>query len=133
MCIIAVAINQHPDFPIIIIDNRDEDPVRIEHVKCLFYSYFFNAKARPTSDAQVTNRSIICAVDKVHEAEGSTWCGLHSTHGNFAVLTNANEILYPQYYYTQESDQLKPKVSRGILVCNVIQDVHYDEYLKSEH
>ncbi|KAL0488960.1 transport and golgi organization protein [Acrasis kona] len=71
MCILAFAVNVHPEFPIVIIDNRDE------------------ITKRPTKDAELEKETqIICGRDMT---AGGTWCGIHSKTGQFAVLTNVYE------------------------------------------
>jgi len=71
MCILGFAVNVHPEFPVIICDNRDE--------------YLL----RPTRDAELElDSQILCGRDL---AAGGTWCGLHTLSGHFAVLTNVFE------------------------------------------
>jgi uncharacterized protein with NRDE domain len=67
MCLIAIAIEQHKDFPLIILSNRDE-----------FY-------ARPTAPLHEWDEAPIIA-GKDLEA-GGTWMGINKS-GKFAALTN---------------------------------------------
>lgn len=71
MCIIALAKNVHPEYPLILIGNRDE-----------FYM-------RPTMEAHWWNNDILAGKDL--EAHG-TWLGV-SRNGKLATLTNYRDIL----------------------------------------
>ena len=67
MCILFIAIDQHPDYPVIICANRDE-----------FHQ-------RPTQNMHYwPERNILAGKDL---QAGGTWLGLSST-GNFSALTN---------------------------------------------
>lgn len=70
MCILAFAKNVHPDYPLILIGNRDE-----------FYR-------RPTAEASWWENGVLAGRDL--EA-GGTWLGMHS-NGRFATLTNYRDI-----------------------------------------
>src|SRR5215203_6440835 len=68
MCVIFFAYNQHPEYPLILLANRDE-----------FY-------ARPTERADFWQDfpEIFAGRDLVH---GGTWLGI-TTRGRFAAVTN---------------------------------------------
>lgn len=67
MCLIALAVNAHPDYPLVLAANRDE---------------FF---ARPTKALHAwPNSAIVAGQD---EQEGGTWLGVTKT-GKLAVVTN---------------------------------------------
>jgi uncharacterized protein with NRDE domain len=70
MCIIAFAVNEHPDYPLILIGNRDE---------------FYN---RPTQEAHWWDSGILAGKDL--EA-GGTWLGINRS-GRFAAVTNYRDI-----------------------------------------
>ena len=72
MCLIFVAIDSHPDFPIIIAANRDE-----------FYQ-------RPTAAAQYwsSNPEILAGKDL---QAGGTWLGVNR-NADFAAITNFREV-----------------------------------------
>ena len=91
MCILFTAINQHPDYPLIICANRDE-----------YYS-------RPTQAASFwsDNPSIFAGRDL---QAGGTWLGIN-LQGQFAALTNIRTG-------TSEPDKKK---SRGELVVKALQ------------
>jgi uncharacterized protein with NRDE domain len=68
MCVIFLAINQHPKYKFIVAANRDE-----------FYE-------RPTAQADfwVENENVLAGIDLVH---GGAWLGITKT-GRFAAVTN---------------------------------------------
>lgn len=68
MCILFIAVNKHPQYPLIVAANRDE-----------FY-------ARPTAPSNfwTDNSNILAGKDL---QAGGTWMGI-SQQGNFAALTN---------------------------------------------
>ncbi|MCV2885373.1 NRDE family protein [Aestuariibacter sp. AA17] len=68
MCILFLAIEQHPDYPLIVAANRDE-----------FY-------ARPTEPSQFWRAQPELLAGKDREA-GGTWMGMSKT-GKFSALTN---------------------------------------------
>ncbi len=75
MCVIFFAYNQHPDFPLILVANRDE-----------FYD-------RPTAAAHVWDDfpNILAGRDLV---AGGTWLGVTKT-GRFAAVTNYRDPKAP--------------------------------------
>lgn len=91
MCILFVAIEQHPRYPLIIAANRDE---------------FFN---RPTSASHFWGSppTILSGID---QQAGGTWMGINQT-GHIAALTN---IRAPQHI-------IKNAISRGKLVSQYLQ------------
>lgn len=76
MCVIFFAYKKHPEFPLILLANRDE-----------FY-------ARPTADAHfwVDAPEIFAGRDLVH---GGTWLGITKS-GRFAAVTNYRDPSAPQ-------------------------------------
>ena len=70
MCIIAFAQNVHPDYPLILIGNRDE---------------FF---LRPTRQVHWWDEEILAGKDL---KAGGTWLGI-SKAGRFATVTNYRDI-----------------------------------------
>lgn len=70
MCLILFAYRQHPDYPLILIANRDE--------------YY----ARPTRDAHWWDETDILAGRDLEA--GGTWLGVNR-RGNFAAVTNVRE------------------------------------------
>ncbi|MDX1668196.1 MAG: NRDE family protein [Limnobacter sp.] len=91
MCIAALAINQHPDYPFICLANRDE---------------FHN---RPTAPMQWwPDGQTLAGIDL--QAKG-TWMGIHES-GRFALLTNVRN---PQLESRAEAP------SRGSLVSDFLQ------------
>lgn len=87
MCLINLAFHHHPDYPLILIGNRDE-----------FY-------ARPTAPLQWwddTGNTVLAGRDL---QDGGTWMGI-SVNGRFAALTNYRD---PQHMRTDAP-------SRGKLV-----------------
>jgi uncharacterized protein with NRDE domain len=106
MCIAAVAVNQHPEFPIIIIDNREE------------------ILTRETVDPAIqTKFNIACGLDSLYAEQCGTWLGVNVHNGDFAVLTNVLESHFIR----------KDHLSRGVLVSNVIQNIKAsDNFLKPE-
>ncbi|WP_163935420.1 NRDE family protein [Paraferrimonas sp. SM1919] len=75
MCILFIAIDQHPDYPVIIAANRDE------------------FKARPTSHLQQWPEGIIAGKDL---QAGGTWLGVNQ-QGHFSALTNIRQPQKPDF------------------------------------
>ncbi|NVK56164.1 MAG: NRDE family protein [Alteromonadaceae bacterium] len=94
MCIIFVALRQHPDYPLIIAANRDE-----------FY-------ARPTQHSHFWPQSPALLAGKDLKAGGS-WMGI-TRDGNFAALTNIRD---------PSREQTTPS-SRGALVTDFLRAGH---------
>lgn len=93
MCIAYLALNSHPDWPVLIAANRDE---------------FHRRPSRPAGPWG-THPDIIAGIDL--EA-GGTWLGI-TRQGRFALLTNYREI---GHHNTQAP-------SRGDLVSNYLKGV----------
>lgn len=74
MCILAVAYNVHPQFPLILITNRDE---------------FYHRPTLPIHSWQEEGQPEIIA-GKDLEA-GGTWLGMHQ-NGNLGILTNYRDL-----------------------------------------
>lgn len=103
MCILFVAMKQHPDYPLIIAANRDE------------------FRSRPTAEmAWWKNKDILAGQDL--EANG-TWLGLTS-HGQFSALTN---------YRLIPAANIEIPHSRGDLVLKALEysKTDLESYLKA--
>ncbi|MFQ3206140.1 MAG: hypothetical protein ACI9IT_000274 [Glaciecola sp.] len=90
MCILFIAVNQHPKFPLIIAANRDE---------------FHN---RPTSDSAFWENHKDILAGKDNEA-GGTWMGINK-NGSVSALTN---IRAP-------GKEVADAITRGELVLNFL-------------
>ncbi|WP_088328952.1 NRDE family protein [Lacimicrobium sp. SS2-24] len=101
MCILFLALNQHPDYPLVIAANRDE---------------FF---ARPTASSGfwADTPSVLAGRDL---QAGGTWMGLN-TGGRIAALTN---IRAPQ-------SVVADRQSRGKLVTDYLRQVPHAESSKT--
>ena len=66
MCILAIGVECHPDWPLVVVHNRDEEWGR-------------------STDPPQSHDGVIYARDAV---AGGTWMGLNSASGAFAALTN---------------------------------------------
>ncbi|MFT6849631.1 MAG: hypothetical protein ACJATA_000429 [Sphingobacteriales bacterium] len=73
MCILTLALNVNPHFPLILIGNRDE---------------FLNRPADPLSNWN--NVGIIAGKDK---SAGGTWLGVSSENSRWAIITNYRDPL----------------------------------------
>lgn len=73
MCLVALALGQHPHWPLLLAANRDE---------------FFARPAAPLAHWAVPEAAGIVAGRDLRE--GGTWLGLNA-HGRLAVLTNVRE------------------------------------------
>ncbi len=91
MCLILVAVDQHPDYPLILCGNRDE-----------FYK-------RPTKQADYWNEDDRMFAGKDLE-KGGTWLGV-TTKGRMAVVTNVRE----------RHDVEQAYFSRGELVADFLK------------
>ncbi len=91
MCLILIAIDRHPEFPVIIAANRDE---------------FFNRPALP-ADFWPGKGRILAGKDL---GAGGTWLGTTS-EGRFAALTN----------YRDPYNMDKREKSRGMLPLNFLE------------
>ena len=104
MCLIAFAVDAHPDYKLILAANRDE-----------FYK-------RPTSPAQYwpDQPSILAGRD---EQAGGTWMAI-SKSGRFSAVTNYRDL----------SNIKDDAISRGDLPVNfLMQDVTPEDYMKQVH
>ncbi|MEN8248916.1 MAG: NRDE family protein [Bacteroidota bacterium] len=102
MCLIFLAYNQHPEYPLIIAANRDE---------------FLNRPAKPL-DYWDDNSNILAGRDKV---AGGTWMGI-TRSGYFALLTN----------YRDPKNLKSNVPSRGKLVSGYLMgDFNPPSYLKA--
>lgn len=99
MCILFLAINQHPDHPLLICANRDE-----------FY-------ARPTLPAHFWADKPQLLAGRDLEAGGS-WLGIN-TQGHFAAITNIRTSI--QQDNNTASEHTEPKKSRGELVTLALE------------
>lgn len=125
MCIAAIAIQQSSEYPVIIIDNREE------------------IIARETIDACLQPKfNIVCGVDAQHMSECGTWMGYHVDSGNFAVLTNVYVVVIISLQFSLEVSETHHyhhahihgmRISRGVLVSNVIRNVFASDHLDSKN
>jgi len=99
MCILFIAVKQHPDFPLIIAANRDE----------------FHARVTSPSHSWSDNHQLFAGRD---EQAGGTWMGIHSS-GRVAALTN---IRAPQ------RERMDAK-TRGELVVNALETQDDNRFL----
>ena len=102
MCILFIAVNQHPDYPLIICANRDE-----------FHQ-------RPTQQMHWwpnSKKPLQILAGKDLEA-GGTWLGIKE-NGKFAALTNYRQI--PSNPQTQN----KKLKSRGEVVVSALNDSEF--------
>lgn len=91
MCVVALALHQHPDWPVILIGNRDE----------------FHARASAPVHAWDDGSGIIAGRDLVG---GGTWLGVQAGARRLVVVTNVKGERGP------EADQ----ASRGVLVRDLL-------------
>lgn len=96
MCLILFAINKHPDYPLILIANRDE-----------FYT-------RPSKPLHWWPGSLQLLGGQDLE-NGGSWFGL-TREGRFAAVTN----------YREAGTNLIQRPSRGVLVRDYLQNKHPD-------
>lgn len=100
MCLISFAFQSHPEFPLILIGNRDE-----------FY-------ARPTANLHQWENTTIPVYGGRDLKEGGTWMGMN-TQGSFAALTN----------YRDPAHMADDKPSRGILLRDFLSgDIPLEEF-----
>ncbi len=97
MCLIALALKQHPKYPLILIANRDE-----------FYH-------RPTASAAFWSDSPHIFAGRDLEA-GGTWLGINR-HGKLAALTNVRD----------GNDNFEGVRSRGLLTLDFLKDTQSAE------
>lgn len=91
MCVVALALNQHPDWPILLIGNRDE----------------FHARASAPLAAWDDASGIIAGRDLVG---GGTWLGVNPAQSRLVVVTNVRSEAAPD----------PDKASRGALVTDAL-------------
>ncbi|MDN3652020.1 NRDE family protein [Thalassotalea ponticola] len=90
MCILFIAIQQHPDYPLIVAANRDE----------------FHRRPSQQAHVWLSDESIIAGKDL---QQGGTWLGVNQ-RGQFAALTNIRDT----------SAHRDEALSRGNLVVNAL-------------
>lgn len=90
MCVVALALGAHPDFPVILLGNRDE----------------FHARPAAPIHAWDDGSGIIAGRDL---QAGGTWLGVHPASGRIAVVTNVRG----------DAPDLA-KASRGALVTQML-------------
>lgn len=101
MCILFIAVNQHPEYPLIIAANRDE----------------FHQRPTLASHFWPEHTQLLAGKDKT---AGGTWMGIN-TNGRISALTN---IRAP-------GKERESAVSRGELAINYLtQEVTQSDYLK---
>lgn len=104
MCLILFALDQHPDYPLIVAANRDE---------------FFE---RPTKAAHYWNEASHIFAGRDLQA-GGTWMGI-STSGRFAAVTNYRSPMLPP----------GQAISRGELCSNFLNSaLSAEEFLADIH
>ncbi|MCG8314230.1 MAG: NRDE family protein [Pseudomonadales bacterium] len=91
MCLIFIALNQHPEFPLIVAANRDE---------------FFSRPTAPMEIWQSSNGKILAGKDL---QAGGTWLG-YSHSQRFSALTNYRDPLH----------EVPDPISRGHLVADFL-------------
>ncbi|MGQ3890804.1 NRDE family protein [Legionella sp. CNM-4043-24] len=91
MCLVLIAVNQHPRFPLVILSNRDE-----------FYS-----RASLEADFWKESPNLYAGIDLVKQG---TWLGL-TRQGRVSLVTN----------YRNPSAHQSFKRSRGLLVARYLQ------------
>jgi len=101
MCILLAAIERHPDFPLIIFHNREEEKIRGDQ----------------TVDPAVDDTYLLQAKDK---RAGGTFMSLNTRTGHFGSLTNIRTQMPPPPGCT----------SRGILVRQVALGTPVSEVLR---
>lgn len=94
MCVVALALNQHPDWPILLIGNRDE----------------FHARAAAPLHVWNDGSGIIAGRDLVG---GGTWLGVNPGAARLVVVTNVRSDGPPD----------PDKASRGALVQDALTGV----------
>lgn len=92
MCIMAVAVGSHEDFPFVLAHNRDE---------------FF---ARTATEVLQDDDGVVAAVDS---QSGGTWMGLAASTGVVAALTNVRCGRAPEPIGTRSRGELVSRVLRG--------------------
>jgi len=90
MCILSMALDAHPDLPLVLTHNRDE-----------FH-------ARTASHVQQHDDGVLCALDA---ESGGTWMGVNVRTGAFAALTNVRCGRPPAP--TRSRGELVARVLRG--------------------
>ena len=91
MCIFALALDAQPDYPFILLFNRDE---------------FFE---RPTTALEWQSDGLVCAIDS---QAGGTWMAVDSKSGRIAALTNVR-CRMPEGVKLQSRGQLVRRVLHG--------------------
>ena len=91
MCVVALALHQHPDWPIILVGNRDE----------------YHARASAPLHVWDDGSGIVAGRDVVG---GGTWLGVAPAQQRMVVVTNARGERGPD----------PDKVSRGVLVRDLL-------------
>lgn len=91
MCVVALALNQHPDWPILLVGNRDE----------------YHARASAPLHVWDDGSGIVAGRDLVG---GGTWLGVVPAQQRMVVVTNARGERGPD----------PDKVSRGVLVRDLL-------------
>lgn len=90
MCVVALALGRHPDYPLILIGNRDE----------------FHARPSAPIHKWEDGSGIMAGQDL---RAGGTWLGIHPASGRIVVVTNIRGV-----------DPDPSKASRGALVTQVL-------------
>lgn len=100
MCLIGIALNIHPDYPFVLVSNRDEFEVR-GHFFCLFFHSQREGggvQNRASTSPNVGEDGVLCGRDlRSH----GTWIGLHTGtgiphHPPLARSTEPHGLLFVQ-------------------------------------
>lgn len=83
MCI-TIATTNHPEYPFILLSNRDE---------------FFRRPTKPAEFRQISNNTKVLAPLDLARPEHGTWIGV-TTSGKIAVLVNYRDMDTESMYYT---------------------------------
>ncbi len=103
MCLLSLAINAHPDFPLVFAGNRDE----------------YHARESAPATWWPDEHNVLGGRDLV---AGGTWLGI-TRSGRFGVVTNRPDLPPP------DDDPL----SRGELVTGWLTDTHTIDRLPEQH
>lgn len=103
MCLITFALNQHPQYPLILVANRDE-----------FY-------ARPTNPAHYWSESPEILAGRDLE-QGGTWLGIR-TDGRWAAVTNFRDLERRQYPLSR-GDLTRSFLNSNVSAAEFIRSLH---------
>lgn len=113
MCLIAFAYKVHPDFPLVLVANRDE----------------FYARATQTAHFWIEHPDVFAGRD-LDAAERGTWMGINRS-GRFAAVTNFREMDFNEAVCKHSRGELTAHfLSANTAAIEYIQNVqqHADHY-----